>query len=194
MPSPRALPFLGAIVLLSSCRPGAADTPAALPEAAPTAAEVREVRGKLEGLLGGEEDVPTQKEIVRHGRPAFDALAEIFADRTVDPVARNRAVSVMGFLEDPRATQWLLALSMSKDAERIDRRSALIALGNLRREALVGPIVEGCLSDASTDVRDAAVRALVAIGGPGAHAALVGRARAETDPAVRLKIDRHLSR
>ena len=149
-------------LLVSACAttpPPAAVAPA--PQPSSLASVPADLRAKLAAALDTEARGPSQDELRTFGAPAavLAALKAIAEDVAAAPSVRSRAVSAMALIDDPSAVAMLVAVAIDQKAEGSSRRSAIIGLGNTRKQE-ARPTLEQLAKDPDPELRGAAEKAL----------------------------------
>ncbi|HEU4406470.1 MAG TPA: HEAT repeat domain-containing protein [Polyangiaceae bacterium] len=173
-------------------QPAAAPDPKPLAEAPPVSDAT--LRARLRAAFGGYETAPERRELegLAGAERLVPALIELAGDRGEPPHKRSNALASLRFFAGvPGARAELEARAGDPAAPRYLRRTAARALAAAYGDdalATLGPL----LGDPDPDLRDAAVRALGALGSVRSRALLEGRASVEADPNVRLSLRRAL--
>ncbi len=145
-------------------------------------------RERVREMLSGIEDVPTADEWRRVGDGALPVLIELYADASEAPFVRLRAVGAVAAFPREATRTFLLAVASAPRQSDLFIREAVLALGRAFGQRAVTDI-RPYLAHRESVVREAAARALGAIGGPDATRALQGRLASEPDLVVRESIE-----
>ena len=170
----------------------AALQPAAIVSAAPASKE------RVRTVLRGHEQVDmTAADWRRLGDDVDVRLAEAAADPSLVFGARQRALAALGTVGGPRAEDFLHRFLIARDSPAPLLSAAIQAyargFGKEEREE-AQRLGAALLSHPDWQVRRGAARALGALGGEAARAALRDRQARETHPAVRTAIGESLGK
>lgn len=154
-----------------------------------------ELRKKLIVLLSGIEHMPSKEEFARLGTEPqlIAALQSVVADPAAAMYQRTQAAAGLGFYPQPEARQTLEDLLNSASTDPLLRRPALKAYAHAFGPEAV-PLVSKMLEHPDRNTREAAVRALAAVGTPAARKAIEARVNVEPDAALKTLSQETLTR
>lgn len=153
-----------------------------------------EVIDRVAPLLGGFEYLPTRADFVRiaDDEAVTEALIAIYGDASRHLHPRLQALGALRFFPSARTRGFLEQVLRSPATPDPHRRPAVKAYGTAVGEGAIGLLAE-LLEHEDVHTRDAAVRALAAIGTPEATELLQARLAAEPHEAVRITLRKVLA-
>ncbi|HEY0710928.1 MAG TPA: HEAT repeat domain-containing protein [Polyangia bacterium] len=170
---------------LQEMRPG---TAAAAVTDAPTMQP--QLRQRLLAALGGEEDLVTRQQLAAVADPTtlVEALRQLYLDPKVDVFVRERALTSLHLFPTPAAKAFLEEAIQGADTRDAARRTAIKAYGAGFAEGAV-PLLTSLLDHPDVHTRNAAVKALSAIGNERARDGLRRARKDEPSAFVRRNIE-----
>lgn len=150
----------------------------------------REVRADVHEVLARRGDASSLREA---GPDAVVALEQVLHSAAEPRQRRERAVEVLGILEEPAAGDRLRALVKTERTAAFLRGAAAVALAH-RFGAQAFEDLKPLLQDDASEVRVGAARAMVVIATKDARTAVEQRVSSEGDRDVREALQHNLSR
>jgi prepilin signal peptidase PulO-like enzyme (type II secretory pathway) len=118
----------------------------------------------------------------RKSSPTDELATAIGFARTGDPTKQRQALASFRRFPDAQA-RWLpLVVPMLQDADRVARGAAVGLLGDVHARGAVAALAARLAVETDEEVRESVIRALRAIGDPGAVRALADAAAREQEP------------
>lgn len=142
-------------------------------------------------ILDGYEPLDLEAQIRKLGTPAAETLLRILQTPNLPALVQLRATGALGYAPTAAGEAYLLGvvsqIGMADDHRALHLSAALSALGAFGpRHA---PRLAELLAHTSADVREGAIRGLLASGAPQAASALQERLRVERDSGVKRTLD-----
>lgn len=152
-----------------------------------------DVKQRVEVLLSGIEDVPSEEDWARLGDAAVPALVEIARDRKAKVVKRGRAAIGLGNFDTDSSKQALRMLLVDSSTPTLLLRKSMIALARLEGPAAVQPVAKH-LDHKSKRVREQAIKTLGGLQTGPARAALGARSQVEKSRHLKEMIETELQK
>ena len=151
------------------------------------------VKKRVDVLLSGIEDVPSDEDWARLGDAAVPALVEIVRDRQAKVVKRGRAAIGLGNFDTDTSRQALRMLLVDSTTPSLLLRKSMIALARLEGDGATDAVAKH-LDHKSKRVREQAIKTLGELQTAPAQAALGARAKVEKSRYLKDLIDAELQK